>query len=183
MHAPGNNQPQTISTENTVYYLQPEGTTADTKFTYDEDEQMEMEEGERPTMSAKQVEEIYRTQNAIHAANKISPNRNTIYDEGKEVYVSDSIEHITGEKPAAPIYLDLHFTTDIRPGELEPKDFEASIFGKIRGMFDSGASINCIDAHLAHKCYKKYIKRDRNFYCKTAFLAQNMLKMSDFKPF
>ena len=96
------------------------------------------------------MERIYRTQN--------------------QLLVADSIEHVTGMPRTndQPIYLNLHFSTDIKEGELEEKEFSTSLFGRIKGMFDSGASINCIRASYAHKHYKKHIKREKDFYCTTA---------------
>ena len=117
----------------------------------DEDESDEREEGEEPRpISRTDMEQIYKTQN--------------------QLLVADSIEHVTGMPRTGdqPIYLNLHFSTAIKEGELEEKEFSTSLFGKIKGMFDSGASINCIRASYAHKYYKKYIKREKDFYCTTA---------------
>ena len=101
-------------------------------------------------LSREDIERIYRTQN--------------------QILVADSIEQVTGmpRKGDQPIYLDLHFSTETKEGELEEKEFTTSLFGKIKGMFDSGASINCIRSSYAHKYYKKYIRREKEFYCKTA---------------
>ena len=94
---------------------------------------------------------------------------NKIASTQNEILTADSIEHVTG-LPANdnPIYLNLHFQMDIKEGELEPKTLNTSIFGRIKGMFDSGASINCIRTQYAYKYYRKYIRKQKDFYCTTA---------------
>ena len=41
-------------------------------------------------------------------------------------------------------------------------------FGRIHGMFDSGASLNCINSELAERDYQPYIQKIRNFNVRTA---------------
>ena len=41
-------------------------------------------------------------------------------------------------------------------------------FYTFTGMFDSGATINCIDAGLARRIYRPYIQTQRGFYVRTA---------------
>ena len=99
--------------------------------------------------------------NIINTDDRMEDEDDEIYDD-EEVNVTDSIEHLDLTPSANPIMWDL----DMRP-IIEDKIVQ-SRYNKIRGMFDSGASINCIHAAYARKRYKKFIRNIRGFYVRTA---------------
>ncbi len=80
----------------------------------------------------------------------------------EEIFTAQSLERV-GLDAKEPIYLNLNCSTNIR----REKEIRTN-YGKIKGMFDSGASINCINREYAYKYYRKYIKPMRGFYVRTA---------------
>ena len=80
----------------------------------------------------------------------------------EEIAIAQSNEEVTVGND--PIFLNIFGSTNIR----EDVKLNSSLFGQIRGMFDSGASICCIDKVYAYANYRKYIKKLTDFYVKTA---------------
>ncbi len=74
------------------------------------------------------------------------------------IAIAQSAERV--ELGKDPIYLDVYGSTNVT----EDLNLDTSLFGRIRGMFDSGASICCIDKSYAYKSYRKYIKHLHKFY-------------------
>ncbi len=86
------------------------------------------------------------------------------YDTDTTDYTDEELEQICAAQQSMervnmntnePIYLDVFGTMNTN----EECEIETSKFGRFRGMFDSGASINCMDRQYAYKYYKKHIKK------------------------
>ena len=69
-----------------------------------------------------------------------------------ELRVSESLEHANVSPTSTAIKLDI----------------KTDRFGTIRAMYDSGASLNIVDAAWALKNFSGHIKKVRDFYCATA---------------
>ena len=73
----------------------------------------------------------------------------------QEVNIVDSIEEVKCNPLREPIEVDISVAIS--------QDNQ----GTIRAMFDTGASINCIDQTYALRHYKGQIQKTRGFYCST----------------
>ncbi len=79
-----------------------------------------------------------------------------------EILAAKSLERISNEKKKKEITLTLNFTTKLQLSK------EKENFRELKGVFDSGASINCIDRKYAMQYYRKQIKSTRDFDVTTA---------------
>lgn len=76
----------------------------------------------------------------------------------KQILISESIEELVlGKTPA--ITIDIKF---------KPLHVHQVPISTLTGMFDSGATINCIQAKFARKHFSQHIKDQRGFYVRTA---------------